>query len=69
MIITLRASRGTAKAIPVSVGQEAVISDWRVQPASDLMESENLLDSLEASGFQDCELVVLDDGGFAVRWR
>jgi hypothetical protein len=43
--------------------------EWHLQSVSDLTESENLLDSLEACGFADREFVVLGDYRFAVRWR
>ncbi|HEY2910917.1 MAG TPA: hypothetical protein VGI99_11765 [Gemmataceae bacterium] len=42
---------------------------WQLATVDDLTDAEQMLDSLEASGYQDRELVVLGNSCFAVRWR
>jgi len=42
---------------------------WHTATVSALCDAEALLDSLEARGFRERELIVLGDSSFAVRWR
>ena len=42
---------------------------WNLATVCDLTDAEDLLDSLEARGVADRELVVLGNASFAVRWR
>jgi hypothetical protein len=44
-------------------------ADWQLTTVDDLTDAEDLLDSLEAHGHVDRELVVLGNSCFAVRWR
>jgi len=44
-------------------------TDWQLKTLDDLTDAEDLLDSLESSGYQDRELIVLGNSCFAVRWR
>lgn len=52
-------------------GGDAVAAprEWQVTTVSTLRDAEDLLDSLEAHGFGERELVVLAQDAFAVRWR
>lgn len=49
--------------------QSRMIADWQLATVDDLTDAEDLLDSLEARGYADRELVVLGNTCFAVRWR
>src|SRR5438552_13014876 len=42
---------------------------WQSVTVSDLSAAEKLLDWAEAEGYQERELVVLDNSTFLVRWR
>ncbi|HEY3787245.1 MAG TPA: hypothetical protein VGL71_00265 [Urbifossiella sp.] len=53
----------------VGGGPSRVIADWQLTNVADLTDAEELLDSLEACGYLDRELVVLGNSSFAVRWR
>lgn len=44
-------------------------SDWYVSTLRNLSEVEDLLDSLEAHGIQNREVVTLSEDCFAVRWK
>ncbi len=44
-------------------------SDWQLTTLDDLSDAEDLLDSLEAHGYADRELILLGNSSFAVRWR
>lgn len=44
-------------------------ADWQLATVTNLTEAEDMLDSLEAHGCEDRELVVLGNSCFAVRWR
>ncbi len=44
-------------------------TEWQLTTVSDLTAAEDLLDSLEAHGYAERELVVLGNSCFAVRWR
>jgi hypothetical protein len=44
-------------------------ADWQLATVHNLSEAEDILDSLEAHGCEDRELVVLGNSCFAVRWR
>jgi len=44
-------------------------SDWQLTTVDDLTAAEDLLDCLEAHGYEDRELVVTGNSTFAVRWR
>jgi hypothetical protein len=44
-------------------------ADWQLATVTNLTDAEDLLDSLEAHGCEDRELVVLGNSCFAVRWR
>jgi hypothetical protein len=44
-------------------------TDWQLATVTDLTDAEDLLDSLEAQGIEERELVVLGNSCFAVRWR
>lgn len=46
-----------------------VRTEWQLTTVTNLSEAEDLLDSLEAHGFTERELVVLGNSCFAVRWR
>jgi hypothetical protein len=52
------------RVIPGPVGVE-----WQMSAVDDLTQAEDLLDCLEARGFEHRELVVLGNSSFAVRWR
>lgn len=43
--------------------------NWQMTTVSALCEAEDILDSLEAHGIAERELVVLGNSCFAVRWR
>jgi hypothetical protein len=43
--------------------------DWQLQGLSSLRDAEDLLDSLEARGYTERELLMLGNAAFAVRWR
>jgi hypothetical protein len=42
---------------------------WRTVTVCGLAAAEDLLDLLEATGYEEQELIVLGDSRFAVRWR
>jgi hypothetical protein len=42
---------------------------WQSAIMSDLAAAEELLDRMEAEGYQECELLVLGNSTFLVRWR
>ena len=44
-------------------------TEWQLATVEGLTEAEDMLDSLEAHGYADRELVVLGNSSFAVRWR
>lgn len=44
-------------------------TEWQLATVDNLTRAEDLLDSLEARGFADRELVVLGNSCFAVRYR
>jgi hypothetical protein len=44
-------------------------TDWQMAAVDDLSAAEDLLDCLEARGFEHRELVVLGNSSFAIRWR
>jgi hypothetical protein len=44
-------------------------AEWQMAVVDDLSAAEDLLDCLEARGFEHRELVVLGNSSFAVRWR
>ena len=46
-----------------------IATDWQLATVDNLSRAEDLLDSLEARGFADRELVVLGNSCFAVRYR
>jgi hypothetical protein len=54
---------------PVSATPLPAAAGWQVATRSSLREVEDLLDWLEAHGFARREVVALQDGLFAVRWR
>ena len=58
----LRDSRSVAQPAPVDP------AEWREQTVPDLAAAEDLLDSLEAAGVTEAELVIRGSA-FAVRWR
>jgi hypothetical protein len=61
-----------SKTEPQADQREAVPKDeagWHTKTVSALREAEDLLDSLEAQGVTERELVVLSETSFAVRWR
>jgi hypothetical protein len=60
----------TTDAIPTvqRAGQSARV-EWHLTTVSTLREAEDLLDSLEAQGITERELVILGNSCFAVRWR
>ena len=49
--------------------QSRMNADWQLSTVDDLTSAEDMLDSLEAHGYADRELVVLGNSCFAVRWR
>lgn len=44
-------------------------ADWQVATLTNLSQVEDLLDSLEANGFAEREVLALGNSSFAVRWR
>ena len=75
-IHTALASQGTAVGLAdpaadtVAGGTRSRRStDWQLTAVDDLSAAEDLLDCLEAHGFEDRELVVTGNSSFAVRWR
>jgi hypothetical protein len=42
---------------------------WQSVIVSDLSAAEELLDQMEAEGYQECDLIVLGNSTFLVRWR
>jgi|SRR4051794_828730 len=44
-------------------------TDWQLATVDDLTAAEDLLDCLEAHGYEERELVVTGNSTFAVRWR
>jgi hypothetical protein len=59
--------------LPLSASVEVTPSPaavcWQFATLSDLSEVEDMLDSLEAHGIVEREVVALDNNLFAVRWR
>jgi len=43
--------------------------DWQLTTVESLTSAEDLLDCLEAQGYEDREVVILGNSRFAVRWR
>jgi hypothetical protein len=43
--------------------------DWHMTTLSALCDAEELLDALEAQGYEERELVILGNSCFAVRWK
>ncbi len=43
--------------------------DWQLTTVDNLTSAEELLDCLEAQGYEDREVVILGNSRFAVRWR
>ena len=43
--------------------------DWQLTTVETLSSAEDLLDCLEAQGYEDREMVILGNSRFAVRWR
>lgn len=61
---------GDSAADTLSGGDSAVMRrEWQVTTVTTLREAEDLLDSLEAKGFGERELVILGNDAFAIRWR
>jgi len=52
-----------------SGGRTAKATDWQLTTVDDLTAAEDLLDCLEAHGYEERELVVTGNSTFAVRWR
>lgn len=50
-------------------GSDRITSGWHLATVDGLTHAEDLLDSLESHGFENRELLVLDNSCFAVRWR
>jgi hypothetical protein len=51
-------------------GRPAVApGEWSVLVVNDLAEAERVLDELEARGFAELEMGVVNDTSFTVRWR
>lgn len=44
-------------------------TDWQLTTVAALCDAEELLDTLENHGYAERELVVMENSGFAVRWR
>ena len=67
---TVGLGEATADTLPTvqGVGQPTR-TDWHLTTVSTLREAEDLLDSLEAQGIAERELVILGNSCFAVRWR
>ena len=64
------AGLGDSMSDTLSSGDAAVgRPEWQVTTVTSLRDAEDLLDSLEAHGFGERELVVLGNDAFAVRWR
>jgi hypothetical protein len=47
----------------------SMVCEWHLTTVSALSEAEDLLDLLEAQGYEERELVVMGNSCFAVRWR
>ena len=47
----------------------APAGDWQIRTVAGLRDAEELMDSLEAQGYKERELVMLGKASFAVRWR
>ena len=45
------------------------LAEWHLLTVSALCDAEDLLDCLEAQGYQDRELIVLGNSSFVIRWR
>lgn len=50
-------------------GGEPARIEWQLATVQSLTDAEEMLDGLEARGFQERELVVMGNSSFAVRWR
>jgi hypothetical protein len=50
-------------------GRTAKATDWQLTTVDDLSAAEDLLDCLEAHGYEERELVVTGNSTFAIRWR
>ncbi len=44
-------------------------TDWQLTTVDNLTSAEDLLDCLEAQGYEDREVIILGNSRFAVRWR
>jgi hypothetical protein len=61
-----------ADTLPLSASVEvtpAPVVGWQIATLADLSKVEDLLDSLEAHGVAEREVVALQNNLFAVRWR
>ena len=61
-----------ADTLPITASIDATpapVAAWRIATATSLGEVEDLLDSLEAHGVTEREVVTLQNNMFAVRWR
>lgn len=47
----------------------AAVGDWRSVTVEGLSAAEDLLDALEAAGYEELELLVRGPAAFVVRWR
>jgi hypothetical protein len=74
------AADGTAPPLPGRAGRKAAAGTgeptpaadpnvWQSATVSDLSAAEALLNHAEAEGYQERELVILDNSTFLVRWR
>jgi hypothetical protein len=54
---------------PTETPPPPALAEWHLLTVSALCEAEDLLDCLEAQGYQERELIVLGNCCFAVRWR
>ncbi len=52
-----------------SGGGVCVQNDWNLATVTELHEAEDMLDYLEAQGFEERELMILGNSCFAVRWK
>jgi hypothetical protein len=60
---------GPAKTRTYNLSGVAPEAGWHTATVTALHEAEDLLDALEANGFQKRELSVLGDSLFVVRWQ
>jgi len=58
-----------AETLSGNSGNGPVWTEWQLTTVSALCDAEDLLDCLEARGYEERELVVLGNSAFAVRWR